>query len=88
MMRGAMAGVSVAALVIGIVLALTHYGDAHTLNEGYAVGSDTARLQVGLETRGTPGVFGHLDTPWGVASDYTGTFTWCPTGMTDMQCGS
>lgn len=69
-------GQVIAALAIGlIVLAaslVTHYGSTATLNEGYVLGSDTSAVQVGVETRGTPGIYGHV----GALSYYDGTFNW------------
>lgn len=58
------AGQLLATLLIAVALVLlatlTHYGDATTLNQGYSVGSDTGLVEIGWETVGTPGPFGHI----------------------------
>lgn len=92
-----LAGQLLATLLIGLVVLaaslVSHYGNAITLNEGYVLGGDTSAIELGLETRGTPGMFGHLTTPLGTL-DYVSdavegvVSTWCPAGATDAECGA
>jgi hypothetical protein len=90
-----LAGQLLAVLLIGLIclaaLLVNHYGDASTFNEGYTLGGDTSAVQLGVETRGAPGLFGDVKTPLGVASYATGAdggVFWCPAGETDIQCGA
>lgn len=81
--------------VVLLSLLVSHYGNASTFNEGYTVGGDTSAVELGLEVRGAPGMFGYAHTPWGVLGYFStatgGTldgFTWCPTGDSDVECGA
>jgi hypothetical protein len=77
-------------LIVSLSLVTDHYGDASTLNAGYVLGTDTSAIELGWETAGNPGPFGHVKTPLGVLSYYgepSGP-TWCPDGATDVDCGA
>lgn len=70
--------------VLGASL-IDHYGDPSTYNEGYVLGGDTAAVELGLEVRGAPGLFGHLATPLGTIGD---TETITPAAVSLVQVGS
>lgn len=75
-----------ASLAVLVALCTSHYGDDTTANAGWTVSHGATTL--GFETRGDPGVFAQVWTPWGEVNYFDQALTFCPAGWTDMQCGA
>jgi hypothetical protein len=70
--------------VVGL-LTIHHYGDPGALNAGWTVG--TNRAELGFETVGDPGVFGHISTAVGTLSLNRDGLSWCAVGR-QAECES